>query len=188
MTSGARRVEFAMHPISIKTNRVEIHPLTEMDAEDMFDYRSNEAVAKYQSFYPRTIEENNQFIIQYTQEFNIENTWFQCGVFLHNQLIGDIGIHFLGPDNSQCEIGYTISHKHQRMGYGKESVTAVIDYLFKALNKRRVFASLNPENMASIALLESIGFRREGLFKKSVFNHGMWEDDLIYAILEEEWE
>jgi len=35
--------------------------------------------------------------------------------------------------------------------------------------------------------LESIGFRKEGLFKKSILNQGTWEDDLIYAILNEEW-
>ncbi len=102
-------------------------------------------------------------------------------------MIGDIGIHFIGPENKQVEIGYTISRDFQRQGFGKEAVIGIINYLFKNLQKHRITASLDPKNSASIALLESIRFRKEGLLKQSILNQGVWEDDLLYALLSEEW-
>jgi len=47
------------------------------------------------------------------------------------QLIGDIGVRFL--DDSQVELGYTLSPEYQGKGYAAEAVNAVIDYLFTVL-------------------------------------------------------
>ena len=175
------------HNPIVKTNRLVIKEITTRNADDMFEYRSNLEVQAYQSFKPRVKTEVIDFIKRNTRTFNKEETWYQLGIFLNEKMIGDIGIHFIGPENQQCEIGYTIGQHEQRKGYGKEAVIGVIDYLFKELNKHRIIASLDPNNEASKYLLESIGFRKEGLFIKSIYNNGKWEDDLVYALLEEEW-
>lgn len=172
----------------LTTPRLRLANIDLVNAQDMLDYRLDESVQRFQSFRPKSIDDIKRFISDNTANFNIENNWYQIGVFLDEKLIGDIGIHFLGPANLQCEIGYTISPKFQKRGYGKESVSCVIDHLFKDLQKHRVFASLDPGNLSSIALLESVGFRREGLHKKSILCNGVWEDDLLYAILDEEWQ
>jgi RimJ/RimL family protein N-acetyltransferase len=153
----------------------------------MFEYRSNDIIQKYQSFKPKDKAEIVKFIKINTKVFNKEDTWYQLGIFENGRLIGDIGIHFIGPDNKQCEIGYTISQNEQRKGYGKEAVIGLINYLFCQMGKHRIIASLDPNNEASRRLLESIGFRNEGLFIKSVYDGSKWEDDLVYALLEEEW-
>ena len=120
---------------------------------------------------------------------NIPDTWYQLGIVKKdtNELIGDIGIHFIGYENNQVEIGYTLDPEYQRKGYATEVVKSLIDYLFFTLKKHRVSASLDPVNVKSIALLERVGMRKEALFKKSLWIKGQWEDDLIYGILEEEW-
>jgi RimJ/RimL family protein N-acetyltransferase len=156
-------------------------------APEMLAYRLLDEIARFQNFRPLAIEEVTTFIRDNTRVFNIENTWHQLGVFLGTKLIGDVGMHFLGPDNAQVEIGYTISPQYQRNGYGKEAVTHITDHLLNVMKKHRIIASLDPHNAASIALLESVGFRREGCFKKSVLCHGIWQDDLVYALLAEEW-
>lgn len=175
-----------MH-VSIETPRLSLHDLSINDSMAMFEYRKNENVKLYQSFHPENIEEVKNFILSNSSDFDIENRWFQIGIYLEGVLIGDMGIHFIGPDNRQCEIGYTISVEYQKKGYGKEAVGHLLDFLFNHMRKHRVIASLNPENIASIALLESLGFRKEGIFKKSIYNTDHWEDDLIYAILDDEW-
>lgn len=177
-----------MNQIFIKTKRLIIKPISLNDVHHMFEYRAHENVARFQSFRPKTMADVEAFIKNNPFEFNTENSWFQLGVFLNQMLIGDIGIHFVGPENKQCEIGYTIGEAYQKKGYGKESVWGITNYLFKEMNKHRISASLDPKNEASIALLESLGFRKEGLFKKSVLNNGIWEDDLVYAKLNEEWD
>lgn len=176
-----------MNAIAIRTKRLVIKDLELADAETVYHYRSNDDISRYQSFSPGCMDDVNSFIIENTKQFNIQDNWYQVGVFYNQSVIGDIGIHFIGPDNTQCEIGYTIGKEHQKQGFGKEAVMGILDYLFNVLNKHRVVASLNPCNVASIALLESIGFRREARFLKSIYNNGEWEDDMWFGILKEEW-
>jgi RimJ/RimL family protein N-acetyltransferase len=115
------------------------------------------------------------------------DTWIQLCVFIkeNDKLIGDIGVHFI--DELQAEIGYTVSSEFQGKGYATEAVKEVINYLFKNLKKHRITASVDPRNLKSIELLDRIGMRKEAYFKKSVWFNHEWADDVVYAILEEEY-
>jgi len=97
-----------------------------------------------------------------------------------------MGIHFI-EDNYQAEIGYTLSPAFQGKGYAIEAVKAILDYLFSKLKKHRITASVDPDNIKSIRLLENVGFRKEAHFIKSFRMNDQWYDDCIYAILTEEW-
>lgn len=156
----------------------------------MYRYRSDPEVSRYQGWRPEAVAEVEQFIrkIRHTG-FNVVDTWFQLGIYLlaGRRLIGDLGIHFLPPENQQTEIGFTVSPAFQRRGYAVEAVQALIEYLFQTLHKRRIVASVDPRNTASIALLEKLAFRKEAHFRESLYIDGEWVDDVIYAILNEEW-
>ncbi len=176
-----------MKPPVLKSERLTIKSLSPSDAEAFFIYRSDPEVARFQGFSPEKEEEARRFIADNTACFNQEENWFQMGIYREEELIGDIGIHFIGPENSQCEIGYTLAGSAQGKGYATEAVTEVLTFLFTQLNKHRITAGLDPRNTSSIKLLERIGFRCEGHFIKSYLNKGIWEDDLLYALLAEEW-
>jgi RimJ/RimL family protein N-acetyltransferase len=120
---------------------------------------------------------------------NIPDTWFQWVIInkKNNQIIGDIGVHFLGSENAQVEIGCTLKRDCHGVGFATESLTKVIDYLFHKLNKHRIVASIDPRNTGSVSLVERIGFRKEAHFKESLFLHGEWVDDIVYALLKSEW-
>lgn len=175
--------------VSLTTERLLLRTLAPADAPRLFAYRRDPEVARYQNFAPGTEEEARAFIALHTRHFDREGTWHQLGIFLPGaqELIGDAGLHFLGPENAQAEIGYTIAPRHQRRGYGAEAVTRLVDFVFRDLRKHRLIASLDPANLPSVKLLERVGFRREGLFRQSVLVNGRWADDLVYAVLREEW-
>lgn len=172
----------------INTERLLIRKLELSDSHSVFNYRSNKDVSKYQSFKPNCIEDVEIFIKDNTKGINISNAWFQLGIYEGDEIIGDIGIHFIGLENVQCEIGYTLKSEKQGKGYASEAVIAVIDYLFFDLKKRRITASVDPKNESSIRLLERIGFRRESYLKKSIFVNNEWKNDIQYGILAEEWD
>ena len=50
------------------------------------------------------------------------------------------------------------------------------------------FASVDPRNARSIALMERLGFRREAHFVESLWFKEAWADDVIFAMLEREWQ
>jgi RimJ/RimL family protein N-acetyltransferase len=171
----------------INTDRLSIKTLGLQDKEIFLAYRGNPTVYQFQSWNPPSLQEVENFIHQNLKVIpNTPNTWLQLGIYLQNgPLIGDIGIHFL--EDAQVEIGYTLAPEHQGQGYAFEAVKAIIDYLFSTLKKHRITASVDPENQKSINLLKKLGFRQEGYFKKSILIRGEWCDDVIYALLNEEW-
>jgi RimJ/RimL family protein N-acetyltransferase len=63
----------------------------------------------------------------------------------------------------------------------------IIEYLFLKLKKHRIIASIDPENYASIKLMEKMKMRKEANYEKSLYVDSKWVDDVVYAILDEEW-
>jgi RimJ/RimL family protein N-acetyltransferase len=173
----------------LKTERTILRPIELKDNEEILKYRSDSETNKYQSWIPKDLEEVNQFINKNPNQFNIPNTWFQLVILKKdsNEIVGDVGIHFKGSDNMQCELGCTLKKEYHGRGYATEAVKVVIDHLFNKLNKHRIITSIDPENTSSIKLVEKLGFRKEAHFKKSIMINGEWVDDIIYAILKTEW-
>jgi RimJ/RimL family protein N-acetyltransferase len=173
-----------------RTRRLKLTPLVASDAPAMFAYRSDPEVCRYQSFEPGTLGDVEAFIgsLQ-SHAFDSAGTWFQFAIRLQEsgQLIGDLGTYFDADDPSQVEIGFTVAPACQGHGYGTEAVIGVLDYLFGPLDKHRVFASVDPRNARSVALLKRVGMRQEAHFLKSLWFKGEWVDDLVFGILASEW-
>jgi RimJ/RimL family protein N-acetyltransferase len=103
-------------------------------------------------------------------------------------VIGGCSLHARGkPEYRTAEIGYCFVPETWRQGYATETVAALLDFAFATAGLHRVFALVDPENGASIRLLERLGLRREGRMRKDTLIRGRWRDSLIYAMLAEEW-
>lgn len=174
---------------SIETSRMILRPIAIEDCEMVFNYRSDKETNLYQSWIPDSIDEVQSFISKNPIQINIPNTWFQLVIIRKqdNQVIGDIGLHFL-DDNHQAEIGITLSKRSQNQGYATEAMRLVLSYLFSDLNKHRIIASIDPKNIASMRLMNRLGFRKEAHFRESYFQNGKWADDVIFAMLRSEYE
>lgn len=179
-----------MEEPEIFTPRLRLSPLIMSDAFSVYEYRSDPEVCRYQSFEPGTLNDVEAFIRGLeANTFDTAGTWFQFGIRLRGsgRLIGDIGTHFSAGNSRQVEIGFTVSRANQGMGYGTEAVTGILDHLFGSLRKHRVFASVDPRNEPSVALLKRVGMRQEAHFRKSLWFKGAWADDVVFGILASDW-
>ncbi|MHC4376206.1 MAG: GNAT family N-acetyltransferase [Planctomycetota bacterium] len=122
-------------------------------------------------------------------EFGSAEDWVQLAVRRRADgvLIGDVGLRAMGERSDQAEIGFTIAPEHQRRGYASEAVVGVLTTLFGDFEVHRVMASVDPRNEASMALLHKLGFRKEAHHRRSLWFKGEWVDDVIFAMLAEEW-
>ena len=148
-----------MNYLTITSKNVYLRPLSSMDSERLFSYRSIPEVAKYQLWKPVKLSEATSFIKSARFETELINhKWNQFAVCLHenDEMVGDIGI--LLRDN-EAEIGYTIDPHFQRKGIAIESVTSLLKYLFKNYHVNRIIAYTDPQNLPSINLLKKIGFQ-----------------------------
>ena len=176
--------------MKLETKRLILRPIALDDKYEIFDYRSDVLSNKYQGWIPKTIVDVESFIEKISTKINEADTWFQFVIIEKEtqKIIGDLGVHFFDSENKQAEIGCTLNKDFQAKGYATESIKRVIDYLFKELNKHRIIASIDPDNKSSIRLVERIGFRKEAHFVESLLINEKWVDDLIYALLEKDWE
>jgi len=176
--------------MNLETKRLIIRPMTLDDKFEVFEYRSDTETNKYQGWIPETMDDVESFIGKISKQINEPETWFQFVIVEKEtqKIVGDMGIHFFDSENKQVEIGCTLNKNFHGQGYATESIKRVIDYLFKELKKHRIIASIDPDNTNSIRLVERIGFRKEAHFVESLFIHGKWADDVIYAMIEKDWE
>ena len=78
-------------------------------------------------------------------------------------------------------LGYWIDAEHQGHGLMTEAVQAGVDFAFREGGLHRVQAAVMPRNVASVRVLEKVGFRREGYAERYLCIAGVWEDHLIFA-------
>jgi ribosomal-protein-alanine N-acetyltransferase len=81
-------------------------------------------------------------------------------------------------------LGYWVGAKYAKQGYMTAAIRAVIPFVFDSLELHRLEAACLPANSASIRLLEKTGFKREGLARGYLRINGVWQDHLLYALLD----
>jgi ribosomal-protein-alanine N-acetyltransferase len=81
-------------------------------------------------------------------------------------------------------LGYWIGAPHARQGFMSVALRAVTGYAFTTLRLHRIEASCLPHNEASKKLLERRGFTREGYARSYLRINGVWQDHLLYGLLE----
>ena len=84
-------------------------------------------------------------------------------------------------------LGYYIGVPYAGQGYMTEAMQLVLRYAFKVLKLHRLEANVQPDNKASIALVQRTGFHKEGYSKRYLKVCGRWRDHERWAILSEEW-
>jgi len=96
-------------------------------------------------------------------------------------------LHFTNEPFNLLEIGYYLITSERGKGYGTEAVRLMVDYLFLSQSIIRIQAVTDVRNLASQKVLEKIGFKKEGVLRKSYYARGTWTDGYVYSILREEW-
>lgn len=169
--------------MNIKTKRLLIREFEFKDWQDVYEYTSDTNVMKYIPEEVFTEEDAKEFVGK-----NIGHNAEKFPVVKIDEdiLIGHIVFcKYFGEHT--YEIGWVFNPKYYNKGYASEAAQAILAYGFEKMNLHRIIATCQPENIPSYRVMEKIGMRREGLFKKCIPKGKVWWDEYYYAILEEEW-
>jgi len=91
-----------------------------------------------------------------------------------------------GPFES-AYLGYYAFAPLAGHGYMTEGFALALDFAFRRLELHRVEANVQPDNARSLALLERVGFVREGYSRRYIRLAGRWRDHVRFAMLAEDW-
>ncbi|KAB2460263.1 GNAT family N-acetyltransferase [Bacillus sp. CH126_4D] len=166
----------------IRAERLLIRNFEFKDWQAVHEYTSDSNVMKY---IPEGVctEEDTRNFVNRNMGGNAEN--FPVILVDENILIGHIVFHKYFGEHTY-EIGWVFNPKYFNKGYASEAAQATLKYGFKEMKLHRIIATCQPQNTPSYRLMEKIGMRREGYFRKCIPHGNEWWDEYYYAILEEE--
>jgi [ribosomal protein S5]-alanine N-acetyltransferase len=84
-------------------------------------------------------------------------------------------------------LGYYAFAPQAGRGLMTEGMILALDLAYRTLRLHRVEVNVRPDNLRSIALVERIGFEREGYSRRYLKLAGRWRDHVRYAMLAEDW-
>lgn len=79
------------------------------------------------------------------------------------------------------------NHEYWNGGYGTDSMRQLLDYAFNQRNLHRIEAIVLDDNIGSQKLHEKLGYKKEGLLRQSVYKDGQYKNQIVYALLKEEY-
>ena len=85
-----------------------------------------------------------------------------------------------------AQVGYWIDEAYAGRGITPTALAMAMDHCFFVIGLHRVEATIRPENHASRRVVEKLGFREEGLRRRSLHIDGAWRDHLCYAMTVED--
>ena len=175
------------------TDRLVMRDFTEQDLPAFAEYRNDPDIARYQSWESYDMTNAKAFFeTQQALSFGEAGSWYQIAIAdkQTNKLVGDCVIHFIegNDEDPQVELGFTLAPENQGKGFAKEVMSALLEFIFNDLNKRRIIAFTDALNKPAAAVLENAKFRQEGHFVENVLFKGCWGSEFLYALLKREFE
>lgn len=173
--------------VFLQTPRLILRNVETKDVRIMHDYRNNEICARYQRDQTKGYDGIVALVEERKADVMCTDTPFFVAVALKqtDEMVGEIVVM---PNDGTISLGYTFSYRHHRKGYAYESLSALIAYLHEEYPQWDFISFTEPENQASMCLLEKLGYKNMGYLPKlesQVF--GKWttpatEEEIAQAV------
>jgi ribosomal-protein-alanine N-acetyltransferase len=179
---------FDAFPI-LTTERMVLRELQTSDAADVFVFRSDPKVQKYNAEPMQHVQEARVFIERMRAEYAARKRLIWAAALPDdNRVIGLVGLGSWSRHHHRAEVGYDFAHAYWGQGLGSEAVKAVLRFGFEHLQLHRIYASTIADNVESVNMLEKLGFQREGTQREySLEDDGLFHDSAMYGLLKHEF-
>ncbi|MBS1881247.1 MAG: GNAT family N-acetyltransferase [Actinobacteria bacterium] len=175
----------------IETERLRLRPFQLGDLDGLAEIQSRPEVARYLYWEPRRREEVEKALAQLIAATRIEGKDQSVSLAVEPRagggLLGYVSIWLRSLDHRQVEIGFVFHPDAQGRGYASEAARELLVLAFERLRAHRVFGRTDARNASSVALMRRLGMRQEAHFREAEVFKGEWGDELVFAILEDEW-
>ena len=168
----------------INCERLFLRPVTMKDAEDMFEYASDEETVKYVFEKHQDIEATIKTIAHFfmanpTGRYGMEHK-------ITGKMIGTIDLRIV-KEEKIAELGYTMNKRYWGKGYIQEAAAALTKLAFEDLQLEKVFSMHDINNPASGKVMVRLGMQREGVLRSHYIHKGKRIDMAYYGLLKEEY-
>lgn len=168
-----------------------LRPFEPEDAATLFAAvnRSRQHLAPWLSWVSGTTKLEHSLDFVHKMRVQLHNQeGLALGIFCDGEVIGGVGMHNRDHAANRADIGYWICAEYEGKGIVRRSVTALVDYLFTKVGLNKIEIRYITANKRSAIVAERLGFRIEGIIRKSFMNNGIAEDLVVAGLLKHEWQ
>jgi RimJ/RimL family protein N-acetyltransferase len=175
----------------IETERLRLRPFERDDLDELVPIHGHADVVRYLYWDVRTRAELESVLAGKIERAALERPGDAVDVAVRlldgGALVGGVSLSWSDSPHRQGEIGYIFHPGHAGRGYATEAAREMLRIGFEELGLHRIAGRLDARNAASARVLERLGMRREAHLRENELVKGEWTDELVYALLEDEW-
>lgn len=167
---------------------VTLRELEMCDAPSLFASLTTEAVARFISPPPATVEGFEKFIA-WTHRQRVEGLYICFAIVPRGSdaAVGLFRVHTLATDFRTAEWGFALASEHWGSGMFPEAAQLTLKFAFDVVGVRRLEARAALANGRGNGALQKIGAKQEAVLRAAFMRHGELFDQALWTILESEW-
>jgi RimJ/RimL family protein N-acetyltransferase len=167
---------------------VRLRELRTADAASLFALLTTAEVARFISPPPTSVEGFEHFIA-WTLRQRRAGTYVCFAVTLQgfDTAIGIFQLRSLEPDFATAEWGFALGSPFWGTGVFTDGAQLVLTFAFDTMGVHRLEARAAVQNGRGNGALLKLGAVQEGVLRKSFLKDGRYLDQILYAILDDEW-
>jgi RimJ/RimL family protein N-acetyltransferase len=177
---------------TVLTARLLLRPFRDGDLDDVCALQADPDVVRYLYWEVRTRAESQVWLRDRMAADRLaadgDAVAYAVQRRADGRVIGSVNVWWRSVVHQQAEIGFVFVPSAQGQGYAREATSAVLDLIFPRLHVHRVYANTDARNVASTNLMRRLGMRQEAHLRHNEVFKGEWGDQLVFAVLREEWE
>ena len=170
-------------PTELRTERLLLRPFRLSDIDGVLEYAGDPLWAE---FYPHPYDRG---ATEHMVARSVLASWDRNAKFamvLDGRVAGLIDLT-VDPEHQAAELGFDVARALWGQAIAVEAAVTVIDWGFRQYGLARVFARADSRNTRSRRVMEKLGMTLEGTHRSAEFLRGERADEVIYAVLREEW-
>ena len=175
----------------LETDRLRLRPYADADLEALHDLERREETARYLYNEPLDLDADagaaRAAACDDRHRRDHDDLALVAELKASGAFIGGFMLERKSVEHRQGEIGYVLHPDHHGKGYATEGAELMLRLGFEELGLHRIVGRLDARNEPSARVLERLGMRREAHLRENEFVKGEWVDELVYAILADEW-
>jgi RimJ/RimL family protein N-acetyltransferase len=175
----------------IKTARLILRPFAEGDLDALHAYQKLPEVARYLMWPARDREQVVTALNYRMAHPTLEKEGDVLVLAVEHQetgdLLGDVNLAWVSAEHRTGEFGFVFDPRFHGQGYAREAAVEMLRLGFEEMGLHRIIGRADGRNGASAKLMGRLGLRKEAHFVKNEYLKGEWTDEVVFAMLAEEW-
>ncbi|TCO44136.1 RimJ/RimL family protein N-acetyltransferase [Kribbella antiqua] len=179
------------YKLPIETERLTLRRYVETDYDDLLKLQSNDDVTRFLLYDSKTPDEVRESLALRMADVPMDADLqaLTLAVILREtgQHVGEVTLFVENSTHQGGEIGFVFHPEFHGRGFAAEASAQVLRMGFEELGMHRIIGRLDARNTGSANLLKRLGMRQEAHFVRNEFLKGEWTDELVFAMLADEF-